>query len=117
MLFYWTDRIDQSQQKPNHWIHLLSIDMASRAFLKRWCGDPAVWPIIGTMGLACTLVGYHCGRYVLYSPDVRWDKKARSEILRRNHDEGEKFSQHFETLAAMKENVTRKQREEINRAL
>ena len=88
---------------------------ATKTFAKRWLSDPAVWPIIGVMGVACGLIGYSGSRALFCSPDVRFNKAERSQILRTNWEEGEKFATHFKTMAELQETTTRRQMDEIYR--
>ena len=89
--------------------------MATKTFAQRWLSDPAVWPIIGVMGFATSLVGYQCSRYALYSPDVSFDREERAQVLRKNYDEGDKFASHYATMAELRETTTRRQMNEVFR--
>ena len=57
-----------------------------------WFGTKETWPIIGAMGFAGCWLGYMGGRFLFTHPDVQWNKSNRSQIVRENHEEGDKWS-------------------------
>jgi len=62
-----------------------------KSFKNNWLSDPSTYPIIGVITCATTMLTGVSLYFLLYEPDVSFNKDKRSEIIKTNFEEGFKW--------------------------